>query len=114
MALIKGYLIYLLIFMKMKYSDSLVLMVLVRQQPLDNYWVSFTQTVVLHINGLDIYKDSDEIKTSLGYLPGEITFFEHLKGFEFLKLMADLRGLKDLTYMNELIMYFDLDARSKN
>lgn len=65
------------------------------------------------INGLDIYDDSDLIKKTLGYLPGEITFFDNLKGFEFLKLMADLRGLKDLTYMNELVIYFDLDLGSK-
>ncbi|CCV66520.1 ABC transporter, ATP-binding protein [Paracholeplasma brassicae] len=51
-----------------------------------------------------------EIKRDLGYLPGEIVFFEHMRGIDFLNYILELRGLTDRTYMMELITYFELDA----
>ena len=51
-----------------------------------------------------------EIKRDLGYLPGEIVFFEHMRGLEFLNYILKLRGLTDDSYMKELIRYFELDV----
>lgn len=60
---------------------------------------------------LDTIKDAPKIQESLGYLPGEIAFFDHMKGIEFLKLMASLRHLESTSYMHELIAYFELDVQ---
>jgi ABC-2 type transport system ATP-binding protein len=65
------------------------------------------------INGLDCRKKSNVIQKNVGYLQGEINFFDDMKGIEFLKFMADLRGMKDLTRMNELLEFFELDAKGK-
>lgn len=65
------------------------------------------------IGGLDCFTKRDEIQKRLGYLPGEITFFEHMKGNEFLKFMADMRSLRDFKKMHELIKYFELDTSGK-
>ena len=61
------------------------------------------------INGLDCRTQSAEIEKSLGYLPGEIAFLDEMKGIDFLKYMAELKGMKDFTKMNELISFFELD-----
>ncbi len=68
---------------------------------------------VLNINGLDCRKKSAEIQKNLGYLPGEIAFFDELSGVQFLKFIAQLRGLKDFTLMKELIDYFEFDSKGK-
>lgn len=46
----------------------------------------------------------------LGYLPGELAFPEALTGKQFIKLMAELRGITDMTYCNQLIERFQLDS----
>ncbi|WP_206459974.1 ABC transporter ATP-binding protein [Anaerovorax sp. IOR16] len=58
-------------------------------------------------------QDSAEIQKTLGYLPGEIAFFEDMNGMEYLKFIAKLRRMKDFTKMNELIAYFELDPKGK-
>ncbi len=65
------------------------------------------------INGLDCRKNSHIIQKDLGYLPGEITFMDDMTGIEFLKFMADMRGLKDFTKAQELIKFFQLDTQGK-
>ena len=67
----------------------------------------------LSILGLDSRKDSSEILKKVGYLPGEIALYEHLSILEFLDYMAKLRGVEDLTYMNELINYFEFDTKGR-
>lgn len=67
----------------------------------------------LSILGMDCYKDSSEILSRVGYLPGEIALYEHLTINEFLDYMAKLRNVTDLTYMNELIEYFEFSTKGK-
>jgi ABC-2 type transport system ATP-binding protein len=62
------------------------------------------------INGLDSWKDAKEIKKKVGYIPGQIDFPDVGTGTNFLKIQADFLGIKDLTYMNELIDMFKLDT----
>lgn len=62
------------------------------------------------INGYDSWKDAFEIKKSVGYIPGQIDFPDVGTGTNFLKIQADFWGIKDLTYMNELIDIFKLDT----
>lgn len=65
------------------------------------------------INGLDTRKNAHLIQQNLGYLPGEIAFFDKMNGKEFLNFLADIRGLKSKDRQNELINYFELDVNHK-
>ena len=48
------------------------------------------------INGLDARTDTEEINKFIGFLPGEISFYQNLKGKDFLDLLAKLRNMNDL------------------
>ncbi|MFJ7933937.1 ABC transporter ATP-binding protein [Sporosarcina sp. NPDC096371] len=61
------------------------------------------------INGLDSWKDSAEIKTHVGYIPGEFNFPDAKTGTEFLKWQAELMGLTDMSYANQIIEKLQLD-----
>ncbi len=65
------------------------------------------------IDGLDCFKQAAEIKEFLGYLPGEIAFFDSMTGVEFLNFMAEMRGMKDRAKMEKLISFFDLNPKGK-
>ncbi len=52
--------------------------------------------------GLDIRKDSVEIRARVGNLPGEFALEDKMTGEGLLKLFARLRGVKDLGYAREL------------
>lgn len=65
------------------------------------------------ILGFDCRTQSAVIQENLGYLPGEIAFFDDMSGDEFLLFMANLRGMKDLTKMNYLKEFFQLDCHGK-
>lgn len=65
------------------------------------------------IGGLDCRTKSAQIQNDLGYLPGEMAFFEDMTGREFLKFMADMRGLKTDTKTKELIEFFELDPSGR-
>lgn len=47
------------------------------------------------MNGYDLTKDRDEIRSMLGYLPQDFRFFSQLKTYEFLDYAARLAGMKD-------------------
>jgi ABC-2 type transport system ATP-binding protein len=61
------------------------------------------------ILGLDAWENPKEIQRSLGYLPGEIAFPSDMKGTQFIKYIADMRGLTDMSKANKLIKQFELD-----
>ena len=63
------------------------------------------------IDGRDCFSQASELHQSLGYLPGEIAFFERYTALGYLKLMADFFGLKDTRRRDELIERFELDTR---
>ncbi|MDR2867411.1 MAG: ABC transporter ATP-binding protein [Acholeplasmatales bacterium] len=65
------------------------------------------------VQGLESFENSQEILKNLGYLPGEIALPENLTGTQFIKYMADMRGIKDMTYTNELVKKFQLDPSGK-
>ena len=67
------------------------------------------QTGQTFVNGMDSWKNASEIQKDLGYLPGEIALPESMKGTEFIEMMAELRGIKDMTYTNYLIEKFELE-----
>lgn len=61
------------------------------------------------ILGCDSWNCADELKNSVGYLPGEIAFPKGLTGTEFLDMQMKLRRVKEETYKNELLERFQLD-----
>ena len=65
------------------------------------------------INGLDCSKQSDIIQKSLGYLPGEIAFMDDMGGLQFIKFIAEMKGIKDFHLAEELIDMFGLDPSGK-
>lgn len=60
------------------------------------------------IDGLDCWKNSKEIMKRVGYVPGEIDFPDVGSGDNFLRLQAQLLGMKDMSYTNQLIDRFKL------
>jgi len=67
----------------------------------------------LQINGRDCFRDAAQIHGSLGYLPGEITFIDTMKGMEFIRFVAGMKKMKGLGRAEELIRMFDLQPEGK-
>lgn len=65
------------------------------------------------IQGMDCWKDSHIIQQNLGYIPGEISFFDDMTGTEFLKFIADYRGVGSQSRAKEFIELFELDPKGK-
>ncbi len=61
------------------------------------------------VNGLSCFENASNIQKTLGYLPGEVALPEKLTGHEFIKMMTELRGLKDDTHTKYLLEKFELD-----
>lgn len=61
------------------------------------------------VNGLDPWKNGEEIKKDIGYLPGEIAFPPVDNGSMFLKSQAELIGLKDMSKAERIIKALQLD-----
>lgn len=61
------------------------------------------------IKGRDCWENAAEIKKYIGYIPGEIAFPDAATGSEFLKNQAELLGIKDMTYAENLIKKLQLD-----
>jgi len=65
------------------------------------------------IGGLDCVARAPEIQKTLGYIPGEIAFLDGMTGTDFLKFIAKMRGMRDLSKQKELIERFELDPRKE-
>jgi ABC-2 type transport system ATP-binding protein len=61
------------------------------------------------IDGLNSWDDSAQIKSKIGYVPGEIAFPDAPSGSVFLKRQAELLGVSDMSYANEIIERLQLD-----
>jgi ABC-2 type transport system ATP-binding protein len=62
------------------------------------------------INGLNSRTETPEINKIIGFLPGEIAFYNQLKGKDFLDLLAQMRGLTDFTLRKRLEHMFKLET----
>lgn len=65
------------------------------------------------VGGLNARRDAAQIQRNLGYLPGEIAFFDDMTGTQYLHFAARLRGLTDLTKMKALLAEFELDPSGR-
>ena len=72
-----------------------------------------SQSGTCTIAGMDCWKESEKIQKSLGYIPGEINFFDDMTGVEFLRFVSKYRGLSNLEKQKELIERFELDTKGK-
>jgi len=66
-----------------------------------------------YIDGKDCWKDRTEIQKNLGYIPGEMVFFDDMTGTDFLSFMAKYRNVKSNGRTRELLDRFELDPRGK-
>lgn len=66
-----------------------------------------------NINGLDCWGDRDKIQERLGYIPGEITFFDDMTGVEYLKFMEKYRKIETGSRKDELLDFFQLEPKGK-
>lgn len=62
-----------------------------------------------YVNGRDSWTEYYINQKEIGYLPGEIALPESLTGKQFIKMMAELRGITDLTHTEYLIKKFELE-----
>lgn len=65
------------------------------------------------IQGMDCYRDAAKIQKTLGYIPGEINLMEEMSGWQFLKFMANYRGMPDMGRCEELLKRFEMDPKGK-
>lgn len=65
------------------------------------------------INGLDCRKHPDQIQHLIGYLPGEIAFFDNMTGNQFIKFNAGMNEHMDMSIAKKLMKRFDIDPSSK-
>lgn len=65
------------------------------------------------IFGLDVGRDSVGLHGLLGNLPGELTLWDHMTGWEVVRYMGDLRGGVDDSYVGELAERLDMDMTRK-
>lgn len=63
--------------------------------------------------GMDCFTQASVIQEKNGYLAGELTFPEDMTGREFLKFMAELKGMKDFSRMEELVERFELNPKGR-
>lgn len=65
------------------------------------------------IAGLDCWRERARIQAQLGYVPGEISFFDDMTGVEYLKFLERYRNLRGSNRKNELLDYFQLEPKGK-
>lgn len=65
------------------------------------------------IMGLDIVKDSVQIKRSVGYLSSDMAMYLKMTGHQFLDYMSELRGGTDDAYRAELVKKFTPELHKK-
>lgn len=65
------------------------------------------------IDGMDCWNERDKIQARLGYIPGEISFFDDMSGAEFLNFMVEYRKIGKENRQAELLERFELDPKSK-
>ena len=66
----------------------------------------------VQINGLDVWDNHEKLMENIGYIPGEIAFFDNMTGLEYLKFIHNYRNDK-VNHMDELIKMFDLNPKVK-
>ena len=61
------------------------------------------------VYGMDAWKEAEEIKKYIGYLPGEIAFPPLESGTDFLKSQAEMLGVNDMSKAERIVNALQLD-----
>ena len=67
------------------------------------------QSGTARIEGLDCWREQKKIQRKVGYLPGEIAFPDDMTGTAYLKLIAKMRKIKDFSYAEKLLAFFEIN-----
>ena len=65
------------------------------------------------VNQLDCWTSRDQVQKVIGYVPGEISFFEDMSGTEFLRFIEKYRGIGSNNRQQELLERFEFDPKTK-
>jgi ABC-2 type transport system ATP-binding protein len=65
------------------------------------------------IMGEDCWRNAEELKTFVGYVPGEIAFPDVKSGIDFFKLQAEYMGMNGISRAVDLAERFNLDATAR-
>jgi ABC-2 type transport system ATP-binding protein len=65
------------------------------------------------IGGMDCWRDNAKVQAKLGYIPGEINFFDDMTGADFLKFSSKYRGIKSDGRKKELLNRFEINPKGK-
>ncbi|HPF86449.1 MAG TPA: ABC transporter ATP-binding protein [Candidatus Limiplasma sp.] len=68
---------------------------------------------VCQIGGMDCWAQRAQIQRTLGYVPGEIAFFDDMTGTEYLRFIARYRGMQGTGRQRELLERFDLNPAGR-
>lgn len=68
---------------------------------------------IISIFGLDSQKDSLQIRTRLGFLPGDVALNKGLTGWQQIEYLGSLRGVFDKKYVTELAERLSSDLARK-
>lgn len=63
----------------------------------------------VRINGMDCRKEQKNIQINVGYLPGEISSPNDMTGTAYIRLIAKMRKMKDLSHIKELLDYLEIN-----
>ncbi len=67
----------------------------------------------VRINGMSCFKNSAQVQKNVGYLPGETAFFDDMTGEQFIKFIAAMRNISDLSRAKYLMEYFEFSQKGK-
>ena len=65
------------------------------------------------IKGFDCFHERCKIQEFVGYIPGEINFFDDMTGVEYLNFMEKYRKIKNGSLKKSLLEMFELDPKGK-
>lgn len=65
------------------------------------------------IRNLPCFEQACQIQKFLGYLAGEIAFLDDITGKKFLEFIADMKGMKNHSRMQELLEMFELNPSGR-
>ena len=74
---------------------------------------SAPQTGTVSIDGMDCTGDHHRLLKKVGYLPGEVALPDGQTGRQFLRMMLDMKGVRDKGRAEELLERFELDPDCK-
>lgn len=63
--------------------------------------------------GLDIVEQSAQIKQKIGYVPGEVRYYEHMTAQELLEATLSFHGMKNKDELEHLCTVFEIERNKK-